>query len=176
VHLADVGHIGFREVDPEVEARRRIETQVSIQKHVAELLKDDRIKPTVSLPMQEGAQGSHEEGSSPDLREESEDSESEEPPPPPKVTPAKKAIETLEIIAAEKAKLDERDARRKARHEAIQAKIHRPPQTEETPMEIKPMKKKKPPEPKQPKRKAKQSEDGQEKQRKAELRTNKGTQ
>jgi hypothetical protein len=122
--------------------------------------------------MQEGARESHEEGRSPDLQEEEqEDSESEEPPPPSAVTPeARQAIRTLEIIAAEKAKLDERDERRKARHEEIQAKIHRPTPKEEKPEP--PTKKKIPPD--APKSKAKKSEDGQAKQAKAEQRTKKG--
>jgi hypothetical protein len=174
--LTIAGPIGFQEATPEIEIEERRRIRESMQIHKEELLKDDRIKPTVVLPTQEGARGSHEEGRSPDLQEqEQSDSESEEPPPLPAVTPeARQAIRTLEIIAAEKAKLDERDDRRKARHEAIQAKIHRPPVKEET-VEIPVVKKKKiPPKEKTAKSKAKASEDGQAKQKKAEQRTKKG--
>jgi hypothetical protein len=174
--LAIEGQTGFEEAKPEIETvesgeRRRI--RESMQKHKEELLKDDRIKPTVVLPMQEGTCGSHEARRSPDLQEE-EDSEWMESPPPPAVIPeARQAIRMLEIIAAEKAKLDERDERRRIAHEEIQAKIHRPPLNEET-VAITMPKKKKPPNSDAAKSKAKKSEDGKAKQAKAEQRTKKG--
>jgi hypothetical protein len=67
--------------------------------------------------MQKGARGSHEEGRFPDLREvEDSGSESEEPPSPPVGSPeARKAIRTLEIIDAERQRLDQRDQRRAER-------------------------------------------------------------
>jgi hypothetical protein len=173
VRLAVSEPIGYKESELEIKSQERRRIRESMQKHKEELLKDDRIKPTVVLPMQEDARESHEEGRSPDLQKEEEDSESEESPPPPVVTPeTRQAIRTLEIIAAEKAKLDERDERRRIRHEEIQAKIHRPSEKEETVAIITPKRKKKPPV--AAKSKAKKSEDGKAKQAKAEQRTKKG--
>jgi hypothetical protein len=174
VQLAAPGRIGYREEDPELQKNIREHSAKELLLQRDELLKaDDRIKPTVVLPMQEGTRGSPVEGCSPDLQEEEEDSKSEESPPIPAVTPeARKAIRTLEIIAAEKAKLDERDARRKARHEAIQAKIHRPPVREETKKIPFPKKKKKPSE--DPAIKQAKSAEGKARQAKAESRSKKG--
>jgi hypothetical protein len=110
VRLADAGHIGYREAGSETEERRRI--QESTQKHREELLKDERIKSTLVLP-EGGAPESHEARRSLDLQEEHSDlpliSEL------PAVTEeARKAIRTLEIIADERAKLEERDEKRES--------------------------------------------------------------
>jgi hypothetical protein len=175
VRLTIAGQTGFEEAIPQIEIEERRRMREYMQIHKEELLKDDRIKPTVILPMQEGARESHEEGCSPNLQKEESDSESDEPPPPPAVTPeAQQAIRTLEIIAAERARLDERDERRRLRHEEIQAKIHRPPVREETIENPVVVKMKKKPSEKAAKSKAKKSEDGKAKQLKAEQRTKKG--
>jgi hypothetical protein len=67
--------------------------------------------------MQKGARGSHEEGCSPNLQEETEDSELVEPPLPPTVIPARKAIRTLEIIASERHALEDRDEQKEERNQ-----------------------------------------------------------
>jgi hypothetical protein len=172
MRLADAGHIGYKEAEPEIsEERRRI--RESMQKHKEELLKDESIKPEVVLPMKEGAHESHEERRSLYLQEE-EESESVEPPPPPAVTPeARQEIRTLEIIAAEKVKLDERDEKRRVRHEEIKKHIHRPPPKEEKEKPIKP--KKKTPKVSNPEKAKKQEklEEGKARQTKAEQRKKK---
>jgi hypothetical protein len=176
VRLAGAGHIGYRDTQPEIESEERRRILESMQQHKEELLKDDRIKPTVGLS-DGGSPESHEARRSLDLHEE----QSEPPltPKPPAVTAeARQAIMTLEIIAAEKGKLDERDERRRARHDEIQKKTRRPPPTEEE-EPIKP--KKKPPKVTKPQKaaqaeakKQEKSEEGKARQAKAEQRTKKG--
>jgi hypothetical protein len=52
----------------------------------------------------------------------------------------RKEIRTPEIIAAERAKLDERNEKGRVSHEEIQKKIHRPPPKEVKEETIKPKK------------------------------------
>jgi hypothetical protein len=104
VQLAAPGTIGHREEDPEIEKNFRERSAKELLLHKEELLKaDERIKPTVVLPVSKDIP----------RRDEHSDSDPVEPPPFPAVTPeARKAIRTLEIIDAEKQRLDERDQRR----------------------------------------------------------------
>jgi hypothetical protein len=84
MRLADAGRIGYRDAQPEIESEERRRIRESMQKHREELLKDDRIGPTVGLP--DGrAPENHEARRSLDLREE----QSGPPltPEPPAVTP-----------------------------------------------------------------------------------------
>jgi hypothetical protein len=129
VRLTIAGQTEFAVAIPqsEIEARRR--SRESMQIHKEELLKDDRIKPTAVLPMQEGARGSHEEGRSPGLQEqEQSDSGSEELPLLPAVTPeARQAIRTLEIIAAERHALEDKEKQKEEKNQAfIQKHVFQP--------------------------------------------------
>jgi hypothetical protein len=117
VRLAAANRIGYKEEDPEFERNIRERSAIEELRHKTELLqKVERLKPTVCLPMHGGACGGHEEGRPPDLRDTESGSESEDPPSPPVGSPeARRAIRTLEIIDAERQRLDERDQRRAER-------------------------------------------------------------
>jgi hypothetical protein len=123
--LADAGNIGYMEVDPDVMERRRVEALESMQKHVTELLKDDRIKPTVSLSVG-GAPESHEARRSLHLR--GEHSEPLLTSELPAVTQeARKAIRTVEIIASERHALEDRGEQKEVKNqEFIRKHVYQP--------------------------------------------------
>jgi hypothetical protein len=133
VRLAEAGHIGYKElssVSSEEVERKRAEVLESLLRQKEELLvHDNRVKMTVET--QGGAPEGYEARRHIDAQKEHSDT------PPPPLSPAatqraieevKKEVQALEIIAAERAVLEERDEEKRRKNEAfMKAFSRRPP-------------------------------------------------